>query len=52
MKYSKYNSTNIRKNGIKRGKQNHICYGDLRRTDDHNPGIYDFVFLGESCHSS
>ena len=36
MKYPKYNSTNIRKNGIKRGKQNHICYDCRRQFVIHN----------------
>ena len=36
MKCPECNSTNIRKNGIKRGKQNHICYDCRRQFVIHN----------------
>ena len=46
MKCPECNSTNIRKNGIKRGKQNHICYDCRRQFVIHNekpPGYSDDI---------
>ena len=40
------NSTNVRKNGIKQGKQNHICYNCRRQfliRNDKPPGYSDEV---------
>ena len=46
MKCPDCTSTNIRKNGIKRGKQNHICYDCRRQFVIHNdkaPGYRDEI---------
>ena len=46
MKCPECNSANIRRNGIKRGKQNHICYDCRRQFVIHNdqpPGYSDEI---------